>query len=81
MRTGDGKFDLLEVETRNLRGPRLFDQTGIPFHEDNETVIQERIYLDKSYPEVLRNQITTTDHALTQPWTVTKNYRRTQRTF
>jgi hypothetical protein len=31
---GDGKFDTLEVETRNLRVPRLFDQTGIMFHRD-----------------------------------------------
>ncbi len=28
---GDGRFDVLEVETRHLRVPRLFDQTGIPF--------------------------------------------------
>src|SRR5580765_6286714 len=27
---GDGRFDTLEVETRALRGARLFDQTGIP---------------------------------------------------
>ena len=28
---GDGVYDTLEVETRNMRGPRLFDSTGIPF--------------------------------------------------
>jgi hypothetical protein len=31
---GDGRYDTLDVETRNLRGPRTFDQTGIPMHED-----------------------------------------------
>ncbi len=47
---GDGKFDVLEVETRNLRVPRLFDQTGIMFHPDGQAIIKERIYLDKANP-------------------------------
>ena len=45
---GDGKFDVLEVETRDFKGPRAFDLSGIPLHEDNETVVKERIYLDKA---------------------------------
>ena len=73
---GDGTYDALEVETRNMRGPRLFDSTGIPLHSDNETVVKERIYLDKSDPNILRNEITTFDHALTRPWTVARFYRR-----
>src|SRR6267378_3997813 len=40
---GDGRFDTLEVETRNLRGPRSFDATGLPLHRDNQTIIKERI--------------------------------------
>jgi len=27
---GDGKLDTLEVETRHLKGPRVFDPTGLP---------------------------------------------------
>src|SRR5436305_2215839 len=27
---GDGQFDVLEVETRGFRGPRLFDGSGLP---------------------------------------------------
>jgi hypothetical protein len=73
---GEGGFGTLEVETRNLRGPRLFDSSGIPFHSDNETIIAERIYLDKSDPNVLRNEITTFDRALNRPWTVSRFYRR-----
>jgi hypothetical protein len=73
---GDGKYDLLEVETRHFRGPRAFDSSGIPLHEDNETVVHERIYLDKADPNLLHDQVTVTDHALTRPWTVIKNYRR-----
>ncbi len=73
---GDGVYDTLEVETRDLRGPRLFDSTGIPLHADNETVVKERLYLDKKDPDILRNVITTFDHALTQPWTVSRFYRR-----
>jgi hypothetical protein len=40
-------------------------------------VVKERIYLDKSDANLLHNEITTIDHALTRPWTITKNYRRT----
>jgi hypothetical protein len=74
---GDGKYDTLVVETRGLKGPRVYDATGIPLHADNETVIQERIYLDKANPNLLRDDITATDHALTKPWTVKKTYQRT----
>jgi hypothetical protein len=73
---GDGKFDTLEIETRNFKGPRTFDASGIPLHEDNNTVVKERIYLDKTDKNMLRNEITTTDSALTRPWTVMKTYRR-----
>jgi hypothetical protein len=73
---GDGRFDTLEVETRNLRGPRAYDATGLPLHRDNETVIKERIYPDKSDPNIIHNEITTIDNALTRPWTATKKYRR-----
>jgi hypothetical protein len=73
---GDGRFDVLEVETRNMKGPRDFDVDGLPLHDDNETVVKERIYLDKANPDILHDEITTIDHALTRPWTVTKSYRR-----
>ena len=73
---GDGRYDTLLVETRGLKGPRTYEATGIPFHEDNQTIIRERIYLDKGNPNLLHDEITTIDNALTQPWTVTKNYRR-----
>jgi hypothetical protein len=73
---GDGKYDVLEVETRNFKGPRTFEGSGIPMHEDNQTIVRERIYLDKSNPAIIRNDITTIDHALTAPWTVNKTYRR-----
>jgi hypothetical protein len=66
---GDGTYDTLEVETRYMRGPRLFDSTGIPLHADNETVVKEKLYLDKNDPDILRNEITTYDHALTRPRT------------
>ena len=74
---GDGRYDTHVVETRGLKGPRTFEMTGIPMHEDNQTVITERIYLDKTDPNVLHDEITTIDHALTRPWVVTKDYRRT----
>jgi hypothetical protein len=73
---GAGRYDMLEVETRNMRVPRTFDQTGIPFHEDGQAVIKERIYLDKTNPSILHDEMTTTDNALTRPWTVMKSYSR-----
>jgi len=75
---GDGRFDTLEAETRNLKGPRTFETTGLPLHKDNQTVVKERIALDRSDPNILINEITTIDNALTRPWTVVKKYRREQ---
>ena len=72
----DGTYDTLEVETRHMRGPRLFDSVGIPLAKDNETVVKEKLYLDKANPDILRNEITTYDHALTRPWTVSRFYKR-----
>ena len=69
-----GRYQTLEVETRLLKGPRTYDPSGAPLHPDNESVVTERIYLDKSDPNVLHDDITTRDHALTRPYTVNKRY-------
>src|SRR5215510_12705056 len=71
---GDGKYDVLEVETRGMKGPRSFDASGLPLHVDNDTMVKERIYLDKSNRDMLIDEVTTFDKALTRPWTVTKKY-------
>jgi hypothetical protein len=73
---GDGRYDTLTVETRGLKGPRVYDATGIPLHSDNETVVEERIYLDKADRNVLHDDITTMDHALTRPWVVNRIFQR-----
>jgi hypothetical protein len=65
---GDGKFDVLEVETRFLKNPRGYDTTGIPFHSDGKTIIKERIYLDKTDRNILWNEITVIDNSLTRPY-------------
>ena len=70
---GDGRFDTLEVETRNFKGPRAFEPSGMPLHKDNQTIVKERIYLDKANKDLLHNEITIIDHAFTRPWTVMKN--------
>jgi hypothetical protein len=72
---GKGRYDTLYVETRFLKGPRSYGTSGIPFHDDNETVVKERISLDKNNPAVLLNVITVEDHALAEPWVVTRKYR------
>jgi len=73
---GDGRFDTLVIETRAMKGTRTFDDSGIPLHKDNLTVVKERITLDKANPDLLHNEVTTIDNALTRPWTVTRSYRR-----
>jgi hypothetical protein len=74
---GDGRFDTLVVETRGFRGPRTFDGTpGTPLHKDNKTVVNERIYLNKTDPTVLHADISVTDNALTRPWSVSRRYKR-----
>jgi hypothetical protein len=74
---GTGKYDMLEVETRFIKGPRTLDGL-LPTHKDNQTIVKERIYLDKSNPEILHDEITLIDHAYTRPWTIIKNYPRYQ---
>jgi hypothetical protein len=65
---GDGRYDALLVETRGFKGPRNYDVSGIPLHRDNQSIIRERIYLDKANPNLLHDEITTIDHALTRHW-------------
>jgi hypothetical protein len=72
---GDGRYDALEVETRGpFKGPRVYDHTGLPLHHDNLSTFKERIYFDKAEPNILHDEITVIDHALTRPWTVDKKY-------
>jgi hypothetical protein len=68
---------VLEVETRGpFKGPRAFDSSGLPLHKDNQTIVKERIHLDKADPNILVNEVTVIDSALTRPWTVMKKLRR-----
>jgi hypothetical protein len=71
---GDGQYDVHEVETRGFKGPRAYEETGLPLHIDNQSIFKERIYRDKANPNILHDEITSIDHALTQPWTVDKRY-------
>jgi len=73
---GRGRYDVLEVETRNLKGPRVFESTGLPLARDNQTVVKERIYLDHADRNALHDEVTTIDHALTRPWSVDKTFKR-----
>jgi hypothetical protein len=75
----DGRFDTLEVETRNFKGPRNYEPSGLPLHADNQSVIKERLFLDATNRDILHNEITVIDHALTRPWTVMKNYHRVRK--
>jgi hypothetical protein len=71
-----GRYSALVVETRGLKNPRTYDASGVPFHADGRTIIRERLYLDKTNPDRLYDDITVIDHALTRPWSALKTYRR-----
>jgi len=71
---GDGRYDVLEVETRGFKGPRAYDEAGLPLHFDNQSIFKERIYRDKTDSKIMHDEITTIDHALTRPWIVDKKY-------
>jgi hypothetical protein len=71
-----GTYNVLEVETRGFKGQRSYDTSGLPLHADNQTVVKERIFLDKANPNILYDEITTIDHALSRPWVVTRKYER-----
>jgi len=73
---GDGRYDLLEIETRHFKGPRAFEPSGMLLHADGKTVIKERLFLDKADPNLLHDHMTVIDSALTRPWDVHKQYRR-----
>jgi hypothetical protein len=59
-----------------MRGPHVWDQSGMPMADDDESIIKERIYIDKSEPGILRDEMTTIDNSLTRPWTVLKTFKR-----
>jgi hypothetical protein len=71
---GDGAYDVLEVETRGFKGPRVYDASGLPLHFDNQSIFKERIFLDRADPKIIHDEVTVIDHALTRPWTVDKRY-------
>ena len=73
---GDGKYDVLEVETRGFKSPRTFEGSGLPLHEDGQSIIKERLYLDHGDKNLLHNDTTVIDNALTRPWSVRRSYRR-----
>jgi hypothetical protein len=71
---GDGRYRVLEFETRGFKGPRAVDETGLPLHVDNQSIFKERMFLDRADPRIIHDEITVIDHALTRPWTVDKRY-------
>jgi hypothetical protein len=74
---GSGVYNVLEAETRGpFKGPRAYDATGLPLAFDNQSIFKERFHLDRNDPNLLHDEITTIDHALTRPWSVDKTWRR-----
>jgi hypothetical protein len=71
----EGRYRVLEVETRGpFKGPRAFDASGLPLHADNQSIFKESFHLDQADPDVLHDEITVIDHALTRPWSADRRY-------
>jgi len=75
-RAGNGRYHILEVETRGFKGPPVYDSSGIPLHAGNQSVINERIYLDKPTLTSFHNQIRVIDHAYDASMDDDQSYRR-----
>jgi hypothetical protein len=71
-----GRYTVLVAETRGFKGPRAYDSSGLPLAFDNQSVFRERFHLDKDNVDILHDEITVIDHALTRPWSVDKTFRR-----
>ena len=77
IRKGAGRYDTARGrDPRSSRARALSTAAALPLHKDNQTIVKERIYLDKADPNVFHDEVTVIDHALTRPWTVTKTYGR-----
>ena len=48
------------------KGPRAVDNSGIPVHEDNKTVVKEQMFLSKTDPDILHNADTIIDNTFTR---------------
>ena len=77
---GDGRYDVLEAETRYFKGPRAFDASGLPLAFDNQSIFKERFFIDKANPDIIHILTTVIDNALTRPWTSDRQYRRVTET-
>jgi len=74
---GDGRYDLLEVETRYFsKAPVPSTRAGCRLPSNNQSIFKERIYIDKANPNILHDVTTVIDNALTRPWTSDRQYRR-----
>ncbi len=72
-----GRYDRARGRDPQPQGPaRLRRQRAAVPCRTTQTVINERIYLDKADANLLHDDITVTDHALTRPFSAAKKYSR-----
>ena len=72
---GDGQYDTLEVETRGFKGPRTYEIDWHPAARGQPVDVQGTHLSRQEQSDILHNEITAIDNALTRPWTVDKRYR------
>ena len=73
----------LDGELNALKEKHMFRKLRIVYGEeravcniDGKTVIKERLYLDKADKDILYDEITVHDNALTRPWSIKKTAKR-----
>jgi len=71
----DGTYDTLEVETRYMQGRACSTRPASAAQGQSDGRQRESLSR-QGRQDILRNEITTIDNALTKPWTVNRFYRR-----
>jgi hypothetical protein len=64
---------MLLVRTRGLKGPRVYEASGIRSRRRADRH-KGTVCLDDTNPDMLNDEITVIGHALTRPWTIVQNY-------
>ena len=71
-------FHIVVADSRSPRDGRFIEKLGT-YNPLLPREHAQRITLDKADPNVLHDEIIILDHALTRPWTVTRDHRRSKK--
>ena len=67
---GDGRYDVLVVETRDFKGPRAYDARGTPLHRTTRPSSRSASISTRPIRTSSTTRSPMIDNALTRPWTI-----------